>query len=102
MALFKKINALKELESGKKFIDTREHKIVLCENVYPIGNFATFVNVDDKEDSYILTFAEIKQFLRHFLLQDIEIRALLCSSMIEFISLMMADSEFLKGGKNNG
>lgn len=102
MALFKKVNAFKELESGKKFIDTREHKIIICENVYPVGRFAAFVNVDDSEDSYILMFDEVKRYLRHFSLQDIEIRALLCSSMIEFISLMMADSEFLKGGKNNG
>lgn len=91
MALFKKVQNPAEIVVGKKFIDEERHKILICSSVMSFGSMFEFTDIDDEEDRIILQWSEVKQKLRHFNLSNLELRTLLCSSMIDFLLIMLAE-----------
>ena len=91
MALFKKVQNPAELVVGKKFIDEERHKILICSAVMSFGSMFEFTDIDDEDDRIILQWSEVKQKLRHFNLSNLELRTLLCASMIDFLLIMLAE-----------
>lgn len=91
MAIFKKVQNPTEIIVGKKFIDEERHKILVCSSVLSFGSMFEFSDIDDEEDRIILQWSEVKHKLRHFNLSSLELRTLLCSSMIDFLLIMLAE-----------
>ena len=99
--MFKRVTNCSVLKVGDRFIDTKSHRIIVIEDNYPLIGAIRFVDVDDPDEMFFLSYDEVRERLRHLNVSDLEIRALLCSSMLEFIQYML----FLnskKGGDDNG
>lgn len=96
--MFQAIKNVASVEVGEKFIDIGMHKIVRCEGNYALQGHIALVNVEDEEDMYMLSYKQCHERLRRMELSNIEIRALLCQSMLSFIELML-NVENYKGGK---
>ena len=91
MALFKRVGDKSQMTIGSKFIDEERHKIWVLIDAYAVGNLYHFVDIDDEEDSIILSWSEVKERLRCFNLSEFELRCLLCSSMIDFLEIMLIE-----------
>ena len=90
MSVFKKVKTLSEIRKGEKYIDLSRHRIWVCDEIHAFGNMVIFHDLEDDDDTIILQWSEIKDNLRKFNLSNIELRALLCQSMIDFLLLMMS------------
>lgn len=99
--MFQVVKNAMQISVGEKFIDLATHKVVSCEGNYPLQGYVRFVNVEDETDDILLTYRECHERLRRMDLSNLEIRALLCQSMLSFIELMLG-VETIKGGENNG
>ena len=95
MAILKKVVSPKELVPGERYLNTEERLILVFESVYPVTGTYCFRDIDDNTYHYY-KFSEIQGKMRIFNLMDLELKALLCTSMIEFIELMIFERE-----KNN-
>ena len=99
--LFKKVCSRKDLECGKRYINVELHKIYELIGINPIGNLYVFQSVDDEDDTLLLTFNECINVFRKFNVSDMELRVLLCNSMLDFILLMFENIKN-KGEDENG
>lgn len=97
MAILKKINKPMELIPGERYLDTEKRRVLVFETHYPVSGAYCFRDVDDNEYHYY-KWQDIQGKLRLFNLLDIELKALLCTSMIEFIELMIFEKDKNKGG----
>lgn len=91
MALFKRVQRQDQMIVGHKYIDEERHKIYVLYDQYGVNGCYYFHDVDDEEDRCIMDWHEIRRKLRVFNLSDLELRTLLCSSMIDFINIMLVE-----------
>ena len=96
--MFEKIKNCHDVRCGDKFIDVKRHKIVAVMGNYPIQHHLHVVNTEDEMDDYMMSYSQAHDSLRILRLSNVEIRALLCQSMLEFIELMLYSND-LKGGE---
>ena len=99
--MFKRVTNCSTLKVGDRFIDTESHRIIVVDENYPLIGAVRFVDIDEAEEMFFLSYDECRERLRCLNVSDLEIRALLCSSMLEFIQYML----FLnsnKGGDEYG
>lgn len=99
MSILKPVTKVAELKVGAKCIDVKRHKVLVLDENYVLIGMLKFHDVDDENDEVYISYAEAKQVLRHFHLSTLDLRVLLCSSMIEFIELMLGEN--LKGGESD-
>ena len=93
MAILKKVKKPDDLVAGQRYLDLKHNCVVRMENYYPVSGLYEFIDIDDEECRFYVKFGEIVGTMRCFNLTDIELRALLCTSMIEFIELMILEKE---------
>ena len=91
MALFKRVERRDQLTIGSKFIDEERHKIYVLTDCFGTGSMFHFQDIDDENDTIIMQWSEVKNRLRCFNLSTFELRTLLCSSMIDFLEIMLIE-----------
>ncbi len=96
MAILKKVSKPQELEIGERYLDCENRCVLVYDGAYPVSGVYKFHDVDDRNDIY-LRFSDIQGNLRIFNITEMELRALLCTSMIEFLELMLFEKN-KKGG----
>lgn len=100
MSILKSVANATSLEVGTKYVDVKRHKVLVLVENYALIGMLKLHDVDDEDDEIYISYPEAKEVLRHFNLSTLDLRVLLCSSMIEFIELMLGEN--LKGGGQNG
>lgn len=99
--MFQVVKNAMQIKIGERFIDIRNHIIVAVVGNYAMQGHLHVVNVEDETEDYLLSYPQVYERLRRMDLSNLEIRALLCQSMLSFIELMLG-VETIKGGENNG